>query len=81
MNQQVIKRVGVRIVGNHPHVGEDGFIVVEDGKVTLVAVPGSLRPDMVYVDLENCVHGTSGCFARQKDLRLASRHTRKGRRS
>lgn len=49
----------MKIVGDHPHRGESG--TVRDD------LP--MKFGMWNVDLDNCAHGASGCFAGRENLR------------
>jgi hypothetical protein len=60
-------RLRVRLVGDHPHRGEHGYIRVKDGKITMERV-GVLDMPMLRVILEGCQHGCNECFARNEDL-------------
>ena len=49
----------------HPHVGEIGRFT---GKV--ISIPGAIKAStMAEVRLENCRHGTDGCFVSKGDVR------------
>lgn len=50
----------------HPHFGE--FATVprnSDGTITLIAIPGSTKPDMLKVKLHDCPHGVDACFVQE----------------
>lgn len=64
------ERIEVQLIGSHPHAREYGHIDVVDGMVTLIAPLGIGKADMVRVELENCIHGTDACYAKQSDMRL-----------
>jgi hypothetical protein len=57
----------VVLIGNHPHAGEHGRIVITDGKILMSVVAGKL---MVRVELDDCQHNESGCFADKEQLRV-----------
>lgn len=65
--------IHVQLIGSHPHAGEYGHIEVVDDKVTLIAPLGIGKADMVRVELENCIHGSDACYAKQSDMRLVRR--------
>lgn len=49
----------------HPHFGEYATVPRNaDGTITLIAVPGSIKPDMLKVTLHNCRHGVDACFVK-----------------
>lgn len=54
----------------HPHVGETGYIPVVNDEITFIALPGSNKADMFEIILDNCPHGTRGCFAKQSQVKL-----------
>lgn len=54
----------------HPHAGESGFLT---GKI--ISLFGEL---MAEVSLENCKHGTDGCFVRKGQIAKDWRGTKRG---
>jgi hypothetical protein len=62
--------IAVQLLPPHPHAGEHGRITIVDGKVTLIAPLGLGKPDMVLVELDDCRHGETGCYATKKQMRL-----------
>jgi hypothetical protein len=59
-------RIEVRIVGNHPHRGESGYIKFVDGKPVLAQ-------GMIEITLEDCAHGTGGCFADPLNIMMGAK--------
>ena len=56
-----------RIIGDHPHAGRIGTVLVTDGKVIVHTIGGA---QMYKIDFdENDEHGTDGCFARIENLK------------
>lgn len=66
------KKIKVQLTGSHPHSGEIGYFIVDkDGKVTVDEF------NMVQIHLQNCVHGTKGCYAERKDFVLCGNKSKK----
>jgi len=60
----------VEIIGIHPHSGELGHPVGETPK------PITCVMDMWEIELIDCQHGTRGCFAAHKNMRLLKKSSR-----
>lgn len=67
----MIKHIWVRIVGDHPHTGEEGYIESTDGKVTIQTFG---KDKMYQVMLPNCPYNVESCFASMSNLRRTRRN-------
>jgi len=69
--EQDVDYIYVQIKAGHPHAGEYGHIKVVDNEVTLIAPLGlgQADMDMVLVELEDCKHGTTACYATKSQIR------------
>lgn len=62
------ERIYVRIVGNHPHSGETGYMNMIDGKLDSISVGNR---SMWRIVIEDCKHGYSaGCYAAQSNMKF-----------
>lgn len=52
----------VTIVGRHPHTGEHGTVIS-------LLPEGHLAGPMYRIALDDCQHGTEGCFADARNIR------------
>ena len=66
-----MNKINCKIVGDHPHEGESGYLKFVDGKLSTTNA-GGLK--MFEVVLEDCQHGTGGCFAASTNLKFSAAH-------
>ena len=63
------EQIRVKIIGDHPHAGESGYFKIVDGKFSTTKAGAGTMWEIV---LEDCKHGTAGCFAAQPNIKVLS---------